>query len=157
MRIAVDMQGAQGENSNRGIGRYSIALVKQMIKSAHDDEFILVLNGMLSQTIENIKAEFSELIPVDNFRVWNSLAPVNYADQGSKTNRTIAELTYEAFLLEQQPDFIFITSLFEGLADNAACSVHQLQQSVPVAVVLYDLIPLIYRDKYLSNPVVKNW
>lgn len=157
MRIAVDMQGAQGENSNRGIGRYSIALVKQMIKSAHDDEFILVLNGMLRQTIENVKAEFSELIPADNFRVWNSLAPVNYAEQSSKTNRTIAELTYEAFLLEQQPDFIFITSLFEGLADNAACSVHQLQQSVPVAVVLYDLIPLIYPDKYLSNPVVKNW
>ena len=68
MRIAVDMQGAQGENSNRGIGRYSIALVKQMIKSAHDDEFILVLNGMLRQTIENVKAEFSELIPAEWFQ-----------------------------------------------------------------------------------------
>ncbi len=157
MRIAIDMQGAQSESKNRGIGRYSLALAKYIAAQASDNEIVLILNGLLPCRIGSIKKEFKGLVPENNFRIWTSPSPINYVSDGSKKNRAVAELTYEAFLLEQQPDFIFITSLFEGLADNAACSVHQLQQSVPVAVVLYDLIPLIYPDKYLSNPVVKNW
>ena len=44
MRIVIDMQGAQTSFSgNRGVGRYTIELVKAMVQKPRDHEIILVL------------------------------------------------------------------------------------------------------------------
>ena len=46
MRIVIDMQGFQGTNRNRGIGRYTVSLTKAIIKNKGDHEIILALNGL---------------------------------------------------------------------------------------------------------------
>ena len=58
---------------------------------------------------------------------------------------------------ESQPDITHISSLFEGLVDNAITSVGAFANSAATAVTLYDLIPLIYQDPYLVNPTIGAW
>ena len=70
MRIVVDLQGAQTGSRFRGIGNYSLSLIKAMIRRAPDDDFILLLNGMLTDTIEPLRLEFDGLLPQANIRVW---------------------------------------------------------------------------------------
>ena len=48
MRIAIDLQGIQSDGSrNRGIGRYSFELVRNIIKNGPDNHYVLVGNAAL--------------------------------------------------------------------------------------------------------------
>lgn len=153
MRIVIDMQGAQASNAARGIGRYSLALAKEMTRQRGENEVILALNDSFPKTIESIRAEFSDLIPQEKILVWNS--PTSETESSAYTHAI--ELSREAFLANLNPDIILNTSLFEGLGDDAITSIGLLARTVPTAVVLYDLIPLIHRGIYLKNPVVEKW
>jgi glycosyltransferase involved in cell wall biosynthesis len=156
MRIAIDMQGAQAGNAQRGIGRYTLSLTLAMALARGDHEVILVLNGALPDTIEPIRAAFDGVLPPDAIRVWDCPGPVAAADSGNDWRRRSAELLREAFIASLHPDIVLVSSLFEGLGDNAVTSIGALG-ALPTAVVLYDLIPLIRRQPYLENPVIENW
>lgn len=158
MRIVIDLQGAQTSGSrNRGIGRYSISLSQAIIRNRGEHEIIIVLNGLFPETIEPIRAEFSSLIPQDCIRVWNAPGPVAYLQKPNNWRRRAAELIREEFLANLQPDMVYVTSLFEGLGDDAVTSAGLFTTSIPTAVTLYDLIPLINRNPYLNNPVIESW
>jgi glycosyltransferase involved in cell wall biosynthesis len=156
MRIAIDMQGAQASNAQRGIGRYTLALTQALARARGDHELLLVLNGALADSIEPIRAAFDGLLPADAIRVWDCPGPVAAADPGNDWRRRSAELLREAFIASLDPDIVLVSSLFEGLGDDAVTSVGALG-TLPTAVVLYDLIPLIRRQPYLENPAVENW
>jgi glycosyltransferase involved in cell wall biosynthesis len=157
MRIVIDLQGAQGENRYRGIGRYSLSLAKAIIQNRGEHEIIIALNGLFSDTIEPIRAALDSIISQENIRVWHTPFPASYLEPSNKWRRKAGELAREAFLISLQPDIIHITSLFEGLVDDAVTSVGLFSQSTATAVTLYDLIPLINKKPYLDNPVVESW
>ncbi len=157
MRVVIDLQGAQAENSRRGIGRYTLSLSKAIVRNREEHEVIIALNGLFPETIESIRAEFDGLLPQNSIHVWYAPGPVNGLDTENYHNRQIAELVRECFLHSLKPDVIFVPSLFEGLVDDAVTSVHSFGNNIPVAVTLHDLIPLIYPKHYLKKPVVKSW
>jgi len=156
MRIAIDMQGAQASNGRRGIGRYTLALTQALARARGKHEVLLVLNGALPESIEPIRAAFAGLLPADAIRVWDCPGPVAAADSFNDWRRRSAELLREAFIASLDPDIVLVSSLFEGLGDNAVTSIGTLG-TLPTAVVLYDLIPMIRRQPYLANPVVETW
>lgn len=158
MRIVIDMQGAQSTNSRtRGIGRYTSSIVKAILRECSQHEVMLAVNGIFPETIPLLRSDFEGLLPQENIRVWQCLPEVAYHNASNTGMRKAAELSYEAFLQSLQPDFILISSLFEGFVDDAVTSIHCLQQTTPVAVVLYDLIPLLNPSLYLENPAFKAW
>ncbi|AXI01969.1 glycosyltransferase [Aquirhabdus parva] len=158
MRIVIDMQGVQGGSRYRGIGRYTIALTQAIIKNGgQDNEIILALNGMFPESVEFIRAIFSPLLPKNNIRIWQAQAPVSQIESANDSRREAAELIREAFLASLNPDIVLVSSLFEGFHGNAVTSVGLLSNTVPTAVILYDLIPYINRDVYLANPLVASW
>lgn len=157
MRIVVDMQGAQAGSRQRGIGRYTLSLAKAIARNRGRHEIVLALNGTFSESIEAIRAAFDDLLPQENIRVWHAPGPVCQQHAGNDWCRRSAELVREAFLASLKPDFILVSSLFEGLSDDVVTSVGTLRREVPTAVILYDLIPLIQRKPYLENPVVESW
>lgn len=157
MRIVIDLQAAQAENRNRGIGRYALSMAQAMVRNRGEHEVVIALNGHFTDTIESIRSGFLDFLPQENVRVWHAVAPVEHCDANNDWRREAAERVREAFLASLTPDFIFIPSLFEGLADNAVVSIGEFSTSVPVAVMLYDLIPYIHRRPYLENPVVEDW
>lgn len=150
MRIVIDMQGAQTESRFRGIGRYTMAFAQAVTRNRGEHEVILALSGLFPETIEPIRAAFDDLLPQDNIRVWHALGPVKDEDPSNSGRREVAELVREAFLASLCPDVIHITSLFEGYVDDAVTSIGRFERSIPVSVTLYDLIPQLNPDQYLT-------
>jgi glycosyltransferase involved in cell wall biosynthesis len=158
MRIVIDLQGAQTESRFRGIGRYSLSFTKAIVRNRGDHEIIIALSGLFPDTIEPIRAEFDNLLPHENIRVWYALGPVNEREPTNTWRREAAELIREAFLASLQPDIVYITSLFEGYVDDAIISVGRFDKTTPVCVSLYDLIPLLNPDHYFKhNPAYEKY
>lgn len=158
MRIVLDLQGVQTTGSRfRGIGRYTMAIAQAMVRQRGEHEILLAINAAFPESIEPIRQAFEGLLPPGNIRVWRIPTPTNALQEDNTARRCAAELVREAFLATLRPDVIVISSLFEGLGDDAVSSVGLLHD-IPTAVVLYDLIPLIHRQTYLAcNPKVEAW
>jgi glycosyltransferase involved in cell wall biosynthesis len=158
MRIVIDLQGAQSSGSrNRGIGRYTLSLAQAIIRNKGEHEVIIALNGLFPDTIEPIRVAFGDLLQQENIRVWHTPGPVCHLVPDNNWRRKTAELSYEAFMAELQPDVFLISSLFEGGGDDAVTSVGALSRDIPTAVILYDLIPYIYPNIYLGHAPAANW
>lgn len=157
MRLVIDLQGAQASNRFRGIGRYSLSLAQALVRNRGDHEVFIALSDLFPETIEPIRAAFDDILPQDHIRVWTAQGPVRAADHAFDVLRNTAELLREQFLASLAPDVVLVSSLFEGLGDDAVTSVGRLSKQVPTAVILYDLIPLIHRKIYLQNPVIEQW
>lgn len=151
MRIVIDMQGAQTESRFRGIGRYTTSLAQAIVRNRGEHEIILALSGLFPDTIEPIRAAFDELLPQENIRVWHAPGPVRECEPSNEWRREVAERIREAFLASLRPDVVLVSSLFEGFGDDAVTSVGVLDTDTPVAVILYDLIPLISPDVYFKT------
>ena len=157
MRIVIDLQAAQATNARRGIGRYSLALARSMVRQAGRHEIILALNGSLADSIEPIRATFDGLLDQANIRVWQGLHDVAGADPTKQWRRQAGERIREAFIASLHPDAVHVASLFEGQADDATTSIGIFCLAIPTAATLFDLIPLIYRDTYLRDPPTAKW
>jgi len=151
MRIVIDLQGAQTESRFRGIGRYSLSLAKAMVRNRCHHEIIVALNGLFPKTIEPIRAAFDGLLPQENIRVWHAPCPVRESQPGNTWRQEAAERIREAFLASLRPDVVHVTSLFEGFLDDAVTSIGVFDQRTPTVVTLYDLIPLLNSEHYLSQ------
>ena len=157
MRIVIDLQAAQAGSRFRGIGRYSLSLAKAMAQNAGQHEIFIALNSLFQDTIESIRASFDGLLPSDNIRVWDVHGPVDFARENNNWRRRTSELIREAFLASLAPDVVLVSSLFEGCGDQTVTSVGMLGRTLPTAIIIYDLIPLIHRKRYLENPAVEAW
>ena len=153
MRIVLDMQGAQTQSRLRGIGRYTLAFARAVIKESGDHEVHLLLNGLLNDSIESVRETFQDILPADRIHVWSAPGPVQLIHVENAARLAAAEVLREAFIQRLEPDVIHITSLFEGYVGDAVTSVGEYDQHTPVSITLYDLIPMLNRDQYLSkNP-----
>lgn len=146
MRIVIDMQGAQTESRFRGIGRYTMSFAQAIVRNRGEHEVILALSGLFPDTIESIRAAFDGQLPQECIRVWYAPGPVRECDPSNSLRREVAEIIREAFLEALCPDVVLVTSLFEGLGDDAVTSVGCFDSTTPTVTVLYDLIPLIAPD-----------
>ena len=154
MRILIDLQGAQSSGSaKRGIGRYSLSLAQEMARQAQGHEVVIALNNRFPEEADSLRASFADLVGPDGFRLWEPPAGVH---RFSPAGQRAAERLYEAFLATAKPDAVHISSLFEGLSDDAVTSIAGFAP-MPTATTLYDLIPLIHAGSYLANPAVLAW
>jgi glycosyltransferase involved in cell wall biosynthesis len=152
LRIVIDLQAAQSPGSrHRGIGRYSIALAKAMLRHRGRHEILIALNGMFPDTIGPLRETFSGLLPAADIRVWHATIPPMPVAGASPGQRRAAELVREAFLASLEPDIVHVASMFESSA-FAVAGVHKDSFALRTAVTLYDLIPHFYPDVYLPNP-----
>lgn len=150
LRIVIDLQAAQSPFSrNRGIGRYSIALAKAMLRHRGDHEILIALNGMYADTVVPVRETFAGLLPATDIVTWHATLPPLEANQPPQ--RRAAELVREAFLAALKPDIVHVASLFES-GPYSFTSIGHGTGTHRTAVTLYDLIPHVYPDIYLHRP-----
>lgn len=157
MKILVDIQAAQTVSRHRGIGHYSLSLIKAMLELPHQHEIFIALSQLQPDTILPLRKIFSDVLPQSHILTWDALpstaqgAPINH-------NRAhISEGLRESFLAYHKPDVVHVSSLFEGFVDDAVTSINDFEQ-IPTAMTFYDLIPLRYREHYLdSHLLMKKW
>jgi glycosyltransferase involved in cell wall biosynthesis len=129
-----------------------------MIENSRGHEIVLALNGCFSESIGPIQNVVNALAPDVKVVIWNPPKNVSYELVDRAAARTAAEYVREAFLLSLKPSVILVTSLFEGCDDDSVTSVARLAASIPTAVILYDLIPLVNHKLYLDNGgVFSDW
>ena len=158
MRIVIDLQSCQTEGSrSRGIGRYSTDLTRAIAKQAGEREIWLALNGNFVGTVAQIRQDFGNYIPPERMFVYDMPDSVSMHEARHHWRRQAAERIREYALNALNPDIVHISSLFEGLGDNAVTSVKTFDKTTPTAVTLYDLIPLIKSETYLENAVTRSW
>lgn len=151
MRIVIDMQGAQTESRFRGIGRYSVALAKAIVRNRGEHEIFLALSSLFPDTIAVIRDEFDGLLPQENIHIWHGIGPTSEMHPSNATRRKVSEYLREAAIAAMQPNVVLIMSLFEGWSDDAVTSVARFDQETPSAAILYDLIPLITPDEHFRS------
>lgn len=158
MKIIIDLQGAQSTGSrNRGIGRYSLSITKAILEKRKEHEVIILLSSLFPEEIDLVRTELINYIELKNIRIFSLPYNVSYIQDCNNKRRKNAELIRETFIASLNPDIVLITSLFEGLLDDAVTSVGLMNYSIPTAVILYDLIPLINPKLYLNSIGVKKW
>jgi glycosyltransferase involved in cell wall biosynthesis len=145
------MQGAQTESRFRGIGRYSLSLAQGIVRNCAKHEVYLVLNGMLSESIDSIRSAFIDLLPQSHIRVWYAEGPVADRDPANMCRRQVAERIRQACIDELKPDVVHVTSAVEGYIDDAVIGSPLLDSKALISSTLYDLIPLISPKQYLDN------
>ncbi|MCY7388957.1 MAG: glycosyltransferase, partial [Burkholderiales bacterium] len=154
MRILIDLQGCQSGSRFGGIGRYSMSLAKAMLRLNSRHEFCLLLNSRLPN--ENlIRAEFADLMPQQNILTFEVPAFVA-AENNLPVHTRIAELIREKRIAEIDPDVVHIASLFEGAGEDVVTSVGMLFPASRTAVTLYDLIPYLEQETYLTNQMLSD-
>jgi glycosyltransferase involved in cell wall biosynthesis len=158
MRIAIDMQGAQGSGRDRGIGRYTLALADGLVRMNKRHEILLVLNGLFPESVASISAYFRGRLPQENILTWTSPGPLDFIS-GSKNawRRQAAELVREAFIATLNPDVVLVSNMIEGLVDNCVTSIGIFSENTDVAVIVYDLIPLLNKEAYFTSPQYGRW
>jgi glycosyltransferase involved in cell wall biosynthesis len=146
MRIVIDMQGAQTESRFRGIGRYSLSLALAIAKQAVKHEVWLAVNAQFPDSIAAIRLAFDGLISESRIRVFD--APSDTTQVKSWLNLA-SEVVREEFIRSLEPDVLLVTSVIEHPPAVSSVGVHV--KNVPTAAILYDLIPLLNEEQYLTS------
>ncbi|MCL1597750.1 MAG: glycosyltransferase, partial [Actinomycetia bacterium] len=128
-RIAIDLQPLQGYSSRgRGIGRYIVEQVKAMV-AAHPER----IHSLLVNSHRGIPAEIEVFLGTGLVRAHTGEAPI---------------------VDGLPPDTYYVTSPFEfDLTLEEIWPVWARDPSIETVVTLYDLIPMLFPDQYLADPI----
>ncbi|XOB61326.1 glycosyltransferase [Campylobacterota bacterium DY0563] len=152
MKILIDMQSVQAGSAKGGIGRYSLNLLKSLVKNNKEYDFSILLNATLSMKYYE---ELLKIIPQERIYYFYAFEETQEKYKENKTRSKVSQLIRELVISLINPDMIFVTSLVEGYLDNVVVSLGKIFPYEKSAVILYDLIPLTQKEKYLSNPLAQ--
>lgn len=151
MKILIDMQAVQSGSSKGGIGRYAYNLLESMVQEATSHKICILLNENLS--MHNYD-KLASLVDKKDIYIFSILEDTREDIEANSFRSESSKLTREYTISLIKPDILLIMSLFEGLSDNVITSVGEIFPSERTAVILYDLIPLVEKSKYLIAPLV---
>ena len=150
MRIAIDLQGCQKKSNRfRGIGRYSLSLIKTLIRD-HDEEFVLVANANLPDISSDFVKEISSSERNVSYFKWYYPKLDDNNSIHSETFKKLAIYLYSYAYTNLNADVILLTSFFDGFEDFAITQFDYDFKLPPIASIFYDLIPLLNPSLYLD-------
>ncbi len=157
MRIVIDMQAAQTGSAKRGIGRYTMGLVKGLLAKKDQHEIVLALSNLQEHTVDLLRKELISYVPPDNVVMWRGIAPTAWDNPTNRWRRSASEAVRETFLAGLNPDVLLVPSVIEGFSEAAAVNLKTSRYSPPTAAILYDLIPLAFPKQYLPTEPIDEW
>lgn len=132
MKIGIDIQALQTNNSkNRGIGRYVQSTLAALFAERTDCEYQLYANSNLSTP-----------------EIDRDLFPYRYINYPQIGSCELNDLLAKTTLTVPDIDGIFIPSPMEG-ADSTIPNFRNFNKKI--FVICYDLIPLLFSDRYLTD------
>lgn len=156
LKILIDLQSCQSPSKIRGIGRYSIDLVESLIENhiSHGFDFHILINSDFVEESIYLRSVFEPIIGESNVHAFSCTLqqPVLH---GKANVSAGAEAIRSEYVNRINPDFFFVTSFFEGVGDVSLTSIKGIKAKK--GVIVYDLIPLLNQEQYLSNSYVKKW
>lgn len=153
MKVLFSALACESYNSaHRGIGRYTTAILEYLSRRVGRENVSVFYNEAYPREIPDVKRRFSNMRMVpfwypyqDRCRLWGK-------------EQETAEMLIVDQVLAQDIDVYIEGSVFEGLADQAVVP-HpaSLSHHCLTAAVLYDLIPLVMAETYLTDKITRAW
>lgn len=155
MRLLVDAQAVQSTSSLRGIGRYSLALLRALVRTAGDDSVEVLLNaGDDAERLLRARTALETFLPASAVHVFDAPWPWRHGHRPDV--RRAAEAAYAGAVWSLRPDALLVASVFEGDRENVA-PLSLARRHVPTAALLYDLIPATDPGTYLVGPGAEDY
>ena len=154
MRFLIDLQCAQSGSRNRGIGRYALSLLDEMIPAAEDSghEIHLLLNSAFGGTIPEVQRRYLNLHEQQCIHIFHGLNNSSLNHENGNWRKSASEIICDFAIKAIEPDVVFCPSIFEGDSENFALSAPNLLD-IPVVATQHDLIPIQMPDVYFEkNP-----
>lgn len=157
MKITVDLQSCQTDSRDRGIGRYAMSLTEAIARR---------LDPATKLTIAVDAVDECRLRDVRNTLrhrgIEAEVAAASYpATEFSDLSASIsaaAGLLRSQFFASLDTDILLATSFFEVGSCYSTALDHAALQGTRTAVIAYDIIPLIFPEKYLpEGEFISDW
>ena len=157
MKIVLDLQGAQSNSRHRGIGRYTLSAAKAFAEVAAGHELWLALNGLHASAAIDLAEQFDALVPRERILV-NELSPhIAGCFPDNRQRIRVAEAAQATFFEQLHADCIWHSSMFEGWGDDSVVTLGTGVNDRSHAATLYDLIPLLHPERYLTDALYRSW
>ena len=140
LRIVIDLQGFQrGGNRIRGIGRYSLEIVKSLIHNYSHHEYVLLANSSLFDFSNYFCEELNDNKLNVIYYEWAPVGRINedVVHNYSKNSIAIQLRSYALTLIHA--DLILLTSFFDGFKDNTLIDCDESYNLPPIVSIIYDL------------------
>jgi len=152
VKILIDMQPAQGLSAKGGIGRYASNLLEAMLRHNSSHDISILLNSNLPMKICD---KLHSIISPQKIHTFESFKDTAEKLEENHFRSEAAKLTKEFVVSSINPDVFFIMSFVEGCFDNVVTSLEGIFPTERTVIILYDLIPLVQKEVYLKDPIIK--
>lgn len=155
LRIVLDLQCCQTLAQSRGMGRYALALTKEIVHRGAEHDFFYLLNARLLPNSAPLLRELDRLPG----RAVLFEGPFLGTDRSLRPTREMAaNLLRNDRITSLAPDVYHVWSVFEGDAIFGDAVPWLTLPGGPVvnSVTHYDLIPAIFPDAYLRDPIARS-
>lgn len=157
MRLVVDLQACQTDSRDRGIGRYAMSLVEAIASELDSgDELVIAIDMADAGRARDLRIELRRRrVPA---KVVAYGYPAASHTDASPAARTLAGQLRSRFFASLEPDALLVCSLFEYGTRFSTELDWVVLESVPTALVVHDLIPLLFPLHYLpQGEFVTDW
>lgn len=148
MRIAFDATAILGPMSkNRGIGNYSLGQFSAMLQKDKENDYFFF---NLFEEEYSLKEHVAESVSLTEVKMYSGQDHFLLRDPYKNTIKKIIR----KFLTENKIDLFYITSPFDNL------NVHyesEWFEGVKTVALVYDIIPYIFKERYLADQNAYNW
>jgi glycosyltransferase involved in cell wall biosynthesis len=127
-----------------------------MARSSRAHELHLAASNCFPDSVREIREAFLDVLPIEHLHVWDLPRSVSELPATNAWRRMAAEIVRNEAIRKIRPDALHISSLLEGLGDDAIVTVDPMA-SHATGITLYDLIPLQHSSIYLSDSRTSDW
>ncbi|TAN08259.1 MAG: glycosyltransferase family 1 protein [Rhodanobacteraceae bacterium] len=144
------MQACETDSRDRGIGRYSMSLVRALMSELkRGDEVIVAIDLADAKRALELRHELRHRSVRAQVVAYGY--PSTPVTDASAVVRRLAGQLRSRFYASLHADVLLVSSLFETAARFTTELDWQSIGSMPVATIGYDVIPLLFPERYLSE------
>jgi len=160
MRVLLDYQACQTGSKDRGIGKATKALFREMARKLIDNgvEVIALLNSSIEDGLREVAAEIEEdnaSVIVEYFR---PIVPCQPCEAKNEWRQYASRAIRELKIMSLRCDWVHIPALLaDGWIDNSVASIGLVDESTKTSVTQHDLVPLVFPHEYLALRDFRNY
>lgn len=151
MRIWIDGQCLQTASRLRGIGRYTLSLIKQIVEQNPNFDITISLSTAMPNEAIIAQRLLSEFINEDSILFWQPTKIEPEAISGYNHQRKVSEIALALHVDMINPDVVLSMSPFEGAYDLAVPYNPIFKNNQKIVQIFYDAIPERYPKQYFGD------
>ena len=138
MRIVIDLQSLQKPSQRIELRAYMLSFIKFSLRCSSDHEIFVTLTDLYPESIKAIRAELHGFISQHRIRIFSIPGHLPRGSFAKAWWQTVAELSWEAFLVSLEPDIVYLTDFFNDIYGDVITSIKNFTQEFCVVILFWN-------------------